>query len=156
MPKPCEPCGLLDGDGGDGAVVRRLLGAVLGVLGHVALDGVRHAVVADAEDVGAGALAKTAADAILVDRSLPVAFLSLELLVPGPLTQGLNLFTRFRSGAQRYSAYGLKRAVRHGTMPLSCGLFLADEGDLRLNEELPGCVRKRSGSVIFGLLEGAC
>ena len=130
VPEPYEPCGLLDGDGGDGAVVSRLLGAALGILGHVALDGVRDAVVTDAKDVGAGALAKTAADAILVDRSLHVAFLSLELLVPGPLTQGPNLFTRFRSGAQRYSACGLKRAASHRIGPLNCGLFLAVEGDL--------------------------
>ena len=81
---------LLDDDGGDGAVVSSLLSSVLGLLGNVLLDGNGDAVVRDGEDVGAGALAESAADAILVDRSLHVWILSLAW---APCPGSLFLYT---------------------------------------------------------------
>ena len=63
---------LLHGDGGDGAVVGGLLGRVLGVGGNLVDDGLGDAGVADGEDLGAGGLAETAADAILGNSCLHV------------------------------------------------------------------------------------
>ena len=70
---------LLDGNCADGAVVCCLLCGVLVLLGNLVDDSLSGALVADCENLGAGALAETAADALFADRCLHDVILSLVL-----------------------------------------------------------------------------
>ena len=74
------------------AVVDCLLNGVLGVGGNLVDGDLGNAVVVEGKDVGAGALAHTAADAILVDRSLHGEILSL-VRVPFPIDYVCTLFS---------------------------------------------------------------
>ena len=97
---------LLDRDGGDGAVVSSLLSGVLSVLGDL-VNSLGRALITDAEDLRAGALAKPATDAILANGSLHVS----SSLLPGPPARDIPRFTRLASYMQQHPQVSRKPSL---------------------------------------------